>query len=510
MKKSDLWSPPWFIISILGVFFLSSVTHFWRLDQFNVLVFDEVYYAKFAINYLNQVSFFDAHPPLGKYLIALGIWLANHFPFYTGTPNYFTGAVISPFSYRWLDALTGSVIPLIVMGIAYQLSHRSSYAIIAGLFTAADGLLLVESRFALINIYLIFFGLLGNWFFLLGLAHQKTKRKIWLALAGVCFGAAIAVKWNGLGFLLGIYLLWLIAWGIVWLQKLKRLLANLPRKTPNLKSKSLNPLPNLTQINLPSWLVNLGIIPTVVYCLIWIPHLLITSDAGFWEIHRQILAFHQNMGNGTEVHPYCSAWYTCPLMLRPILYFYEKTLHLSDPVPLYPPLPPGVGKIVYAVQAMGNPFLWWTGTVAMIMLAIAILWMLIIPILVSKKTSPISQSPDFHQPSLSSQTEPQSLSTATWIALYLVINYIANFFPWIFITRCTFIYLYIPASIFTFLGIAWLTDHWLRSHNDHIKILGITIICLICLSFLFWLPVYIGLPLSLNEHQMRIWLPSWL
>ncbi|KAB1987234.1 phospholipid carrier-dependent glycosyltransferase, partial [Haemophilus parainfluenzae] len=49
----------------------------WGLGWFHTLIFDEVYYVKFAVDYLNGKPFFDAHPPLGKYLIALGIWLSQ-------------------------------------------------------------------------------------------------------------------------------------------------------------------------------------------------------------------------------------------------------------------------------------------------------------------------------------------------------------------------------------------------------------------------------------------------
>ncbi len=83
-----------------------------------------------------------------------------------------------------MNALTGSLIPLLVAGIAYQLSHRRSYALIAGLFAAVDGLLLVESRYALINIYLLFFGLLGQWFLLLALNTRGEQRWLRLTLAG--------------------------------------------------------------------------------------------------------------------------------------------------------------------------------------------------------------------------------------------------------------------------------------------------------------------------------------
>jgi len=151
----------WFWVGIAGLFLLSLALHFWGLSRFNTLVFDEVYYAKYGVDYLKHIPFFDAHPPLGKYLIAIGIWLDTHNPFsHHDLKNALTGSLISPFSYRWLNALTGSLLPLVVAGIAYQLSHRRSYAFIAGLIATADGLLLVESRYALINIYLVIFGLL--------------------------------------------------------------------------------------------------------------------------------------------------------------------------------------------------------------------------------------------------------------------------------------------------------------------------------------------------------------
>jgi dolichyl-phosphate-mannose--protein O-mannosyl transferase len=43
------------------------------IERFNTLVFDEVYYAKFAKDYLTKTPFFNPHPPLSQYIIAIGI-----------------------------------------------------------------------------------------------------------------------------------------------------------------------------------------------------------------------------------------------------------------------------------------------------------------------------------------------------------------------------------------------------------------------------------------------------
>ena len=62
-----------FALGMLSVFLLSLTLRFWQLERFNTLIFDEVYYAKFANNYLTKTPFFNAHPPLSQYIIAIGI-----------------------------------------------------------------------------------------------------------------------------------------------------------------------------------------------------------------------------------------------------------------------------------------------------------------------------------------------------------------------------------------------------------------------------------------------------
>ena len=143
-----------------------------------------------------QTPFFNAHPPLSQYIIGIGIWISSHFPFWQEPVNGLTGSLRSPWSYRWLNALTGSFIPLVVAAVAYQISHRRSFALLAGLFTACDGIFLVESRYALNNIYIVIFGLLGQWFLLLALDNQKQRRCLCLILAGISFGASAGTKWK--------------------------------------------------------------------------------------------------------------------------------------------------------------------------------------------------------------------------------------------------------------------------------------------------------------------------
>ncbi|NEO24393.1 MAG: phospholipid carrier-dependent glycosyltransferase [Moorea sp. SIO4A5] len=481
-KKPSHSSIPWFSIGMTAIVLLSLALRFWGLGRFNRLVFDEVYYAIFANNYLTGTSFFNPHPPLSQYIIAIGIWIGSHLPFGQDTVNELTGSLRSTWSYRWLNALTGSLIPIVVAALAYQLNRRRSYALIAALFAATDGLFLVESRYALNNIYLVILGLLGQLFFLLALNHQAAKSWLMLILSGVFFGASAAIKWNGLWFLLGIYIVWAVAW--VW--QLFRTYFGQTTRTRSIPS-GRHPLQNLTQLNIGHILLNLVILPVVTYSLLWIPHLLMNPSPGFWESQVKILTFHQNVGSGTDVHPYCSRWYTWLLMWRPVAYFYQTASHSPEAVPTDSLLSADASNVIYDVHAMGNPFLWWLSTTAILLLLLLLTQRILEG--VGWKSIPTSY---------------------TWITLYLIVNYAANLLPWTKVTRCTFLYHYMGASVFSGLALAWLVDRWLHSEKNQYRSAGFTVILVVVLAFIFWLPIYLGLPLSESGYQLRMWFRSWI
>ncbi len=512
-KQPVFRSFPWFKLALVGIFLFSLGLRFWRLEQFNTLVFDEVYYPVFANRYLLGETVYNTHPPLSQLILAVGIWLGSHLPFGQETTNTLTGSLRTTFSYRWFNALTGSFVPVVIGAIAYLLTYRRSYGAIAALFAALDGLFLVESRYGLNNIYLVLFGLLGQLCVLFALQEypKSRQRKIrrlrsyrggkfrllrivsdrvndffrdrrprWqiLILAGIFFGLSAGIKWNGLGFLLGIYLLWFVAWAIAILTPTNRL--------GNGKYNQL-PLTHLTSLNLLHIIWYLGCIPVFTYCLTWVPHLLMNPKPGFWEMQKAILSFHQKIGSGPGVHPYCSSWYSWLIMGRPVAYFYQKVQNVEEMIPAYPPLPSGMGSIVYDVHAMGNPILWWFST-----LAIAILCLFLLLNLWRRK---FSRSP---------------VAPSIWLMLFLVFNYAANLLPWLKVTRCTFLYHYMGASVFAILAGAWIIDNWLHSSQYISRQIGLVTIIFIILAFIFWLPIYLGLPLSPDGYQLRMWFNNWV
>jgi len=520
-KKLPILSKYWFPLGLTAIFLASVLVRFWGLGRFNALVFDEVYYAKFANNYLTGTDFFNAHPPLSQYIIAIGMWLGSHFPWDQQTMNGFAGSLRSTWSYRWLNALTGSFIPLIVAGIAYQLNRRRSYALIAALLAGTDGLFLVESRYALNNVYLVSLGLLGNLYLLIALRQSTSKRWLLFAISGAFFGASACIKWNGLWFLFGVYLLWGMAWLLQWRGRSKLnnsgtdlerrdwvgagLVASRSKGDDSSKTRPYKPgtktkrrvniqhstrktsLVNLTQLNGIQFLVNFALIPALTYSLLWIPHLIMNPEPGFWEAQHRILTFHEKIGSGPDVHPYCSKWYTWLIMLRPVAYFYQTAQSLREQVPAYPVLPKGFGQVIYDVHAMGNPILWWLSTAAILLLLLLLLQRL------------WSGMHGYFPP-----------TSVNYISLYLGLNWLAQLLPWIGVSRCTFLYHYMGASVFSGLSLAWLIDRWLHRDQESWQIAGITVISLIILAFAFWLPIYLGLPLSPEAHQLRMWFRSWI
>ncbi|NJK63233.1 MAG: phospholipid carrier-dependent glycosyltransferase [Synechococcaceae cyanobacterium SM2_3_1] len=190
---------PFLIVGVLGIWLMALVMRLWQLDQFDAPVFDEVYFPEFAQNYLDDKSFYDVHPPLGKYLIAVAILLFGR----------------NEFGFRIMPALFGSLIPVLVAGVAYRLSYQRTFALLAGALMLTDGLFLVESRYGLINVFLVVFGFAAQIFLLVGLEQRGMQRAGFFMLSGLMLGASVAVKWNGLWFAfmfggLGL-LIWILA-----------------------------------------------------------------------------------------------------------------------------------------------------------------------------------------------------------------------------------------------------------------------------------------------------------
>ncbi|MFL6139576.1 MAG: dolichyl-phosphate-mannose--protein mannosyltransferase [Frankiaceae bacterium] len=212
---------------------LAGFLRFWRLGVPRGIVFDEVYYAHDALSLLHHGVELDApsgdqspgyvvHPPLGKWMISFGEWLFHSTEHYTGKgdpPWTYAGA----FGWRFSSAVAGTLAVLILARTARRMTRSNVLGCVAGLLLALDGLAFVESRFALLDIFLMLWvvaafaclvadrdamraryaaavqpGADGLW-----RSAEPARHGVrwWLVGAGVCLGAACAVKWDGVWFL---------------------------------------------------------------------------------------------------------------------------------------------------------------------------------------------------------------------------------------------------------------------------------------------------------------------
>ncbi len=467
MKTSPKQPNYGYACALAFIILLAALLRFWNLGELQQLVFDEVYFPKYGHNYLTGTYFFDVHPPLSKYLISAGIWLHNNLA-WTADPPYYLVEIdkLSAVSWRWLNAVTGTALCLVSARLAWLLYPNRIFSLLCALFIAIDGTFIVESRFGMNNIYLVFFGTCAL-VFLAKLFRQPTSIHTTLAICGVLLGCTYSVKWNGLG-------LSLAAWSIVFLFAIAQLRAfNHPASD---KASTSNAIPSLPDnLKIRHYLLYLVILPFGIYALIWQPHLMLFDKHGFVEMQQQILGYHSNSVTSDE-HPYCSKWYTWPLLLRPIGYFFAADNASADKAE----------HIFTDIHLLGNPFLFWLSALAIAYLTA--LWC----------------------KQLYNYSKGQPVNNHFLLQTVLVIGFFANWLPWSMVNRCVFQYHYMPASLFAFMALAWCISEWLRSAHKGQRLIGAIMLTLVIFGFTYWLPLQLGLPLHPDGFYERIWLQSWI
>lgn len=293
------------ISALISLLLFGALSRFVNLGRPGELVFDEVYYVDGARDFLahgvevdgNKAEFI-VHPPIGKWAIALGIRIFGD----------------NPFGWRAAAALVGVISILLVFLIAQRLFNSFFVSFVTATLMALDGLHLVMSRTALLDIFLSFFILLT--FYLV------IREKFWWA--GITMGLALATKWSALYVLaaLGLYLL---------IKQRKYLIT----------------------------IIQFGFIPISVYLLSWVGWF--RSDKGWdresgsnafsslFKYHREMLNFHTGL---TTDHSYQASAWNWLVLGRPTSFYYATPKNC------------GADSCSQEVLALGTPILWWFGLIA--------------------------------------------------------------------------------------------------------------------------------------------------
>ena len=282
----------------------------WRLDLPKGYIFDEVYYAKDAASLITHgvelnedgMAEFVVHPPLGKWLIGIGIKLFGN----------------NEFGWRVIAAVVGSASVLLIYLIVQRLFNSLFLSNIAAALFALDGLHLVMSRVALLDIFLMFFILLSFYLIL--------RDNLWLS--GVIIGLASATKWSAV-FVIPLLILLTV---------------------------------NLSRASFATWgkrFSQFVLTPIGIYLLSWSGWIFSSKgwarDSGsnlfssLWNYHVEIMNFHRGL---TEQHTYAANPWSWLVLGRPTSFYYET------------PKDCGAQSCSQEILAIGTPILWWAGIFA--------------------------------------------------------------------------------------------------------------------------------------------------
>jgi len=313
------------VIILSGLVISAAITRFWHLDQPTTTFFDEITYVGGAHAYLRGEQFFDSHPPFAKYLIALSIWLFGD----------------NPWSWRFPNASIGTAL----IGITYLLGRRVFIsrlaATLAASFVLLDGVFLVDSRAAVLDIvyvslaalsYLLLFSCLQS-------ANARAKRFTLVFIGvtlGLCFGAKLYVPGITCLLVTGFLIYVLIFHTGLFVTKVN---------------------PSRCRL-IAGALLLLGSVSALTYLVLYLPYYLLGWWSGFGalvEYYREVAWFEGVLRYSVDVR--ASPWWSWPLMLHPFAYRLHEV---------------GNGKVA-SIWFGANPVLCWEALAGLLLISARLL-----------------------------------------------------------------------------------------------------------------------------------------
>ena len=204
------------------------------------------------------------------------------------------------------------------------------------------------------------------------------------------------------------------------------------------------------------------LLPCGIYYLAYLPYGRASGCALFsGEYLRMVLdnqdyMFHYHSGV-VATHPYSSRWYQWLLDIRPILYYLQY-------------LPDGMRS---SFGAFVNPALCWGGFIALFVLLYLV------------------------------------IARRDETAAFILLGYLAQLVPWMFVSRLTFEYHYFPCTVFLVLAMGYVFSIFCRNGRYGRRYVWGFALGSLALFALFY-PALSGAPVN-NALATRLlgWLPSW-
>ncbi|MGG1514370.1 phospholipid carrier-dependent glycosyltransferase [Paenibacillus oryzisoli] len=439
----------------------------------NGTYFDEIYHARTAWEHLHKIEPYEStHPPLGKILISIGIYLFG----------------LNPFGWRIVGTLFGvGMIPIMYV-FAKRLFGRPEYALIAAFLFTFDFMHFAQTRIATIDVYGVFFIMLMFFFMYRYTTRSFYRHRLWatlipLGLSGLFFGIGAASKWiviyggAGLAVLLAISL-WERYMEYRFAKKLLRradseeaLAYETPEAEAMVLEERLTPeesmqLQHVKRRFVPGtiwtllWCVlTFVLIPVTIYTLSYIPFMMVPGpghglkDVVTYQVH--MYKYHKDL---VATHPFSSPWWEWPMMLRPIWYYQAKFM------------PAGT---LSSIVSFGNPLVWWPGF-------IAVLFSLYMVFINNDKRLRL-----------------------------LLIAYGSQYLPWILVPRLTFIYHYFAMVPFLVLILTLYIKQFLEQGPPKRRQWVLVYLGGVLLLFFLFYPILSGMIIPAKYSFFLRWLPGW-
>lgn len=298
-----------------------------KISHMTGAYFDEIYHPRTAYEILNRLPVYETtHPPLGKVIQSIGIWIFG----------------MTPFGWRIMGTLAGVLMLPLLYFIAKRLFGGTGWALMAQLLFTFDFMHFSQTRIGTIDSYCLLFILLAYAFLICYWQEGFDKAKYrHLFLGGVAFGLAAASKWVGVYSAAGIAVIMIVYWVKEYL-RCKREKENwfVPRMLKTLGICA----------------VAFVLIPALIYGASYLPQMRYdlrgrTMLEYFWGNQTHMFGYHEGV---TSDHPYGSSTISWPLIYRP-LWAYQGRDGLAE-------------GMAASITVLGNPLIWWTGLVAILCL----------------------------------------------------------------------------------------------------------------------------------------------
>ena len=268
-----------------------------------------------------------------------------------------------------------------------------------------------------------------------------------LALSGLFFGLGAASKWTCIYAGGGLAVLWALHWAF---------------QLHSHREEDLRTLAAAFGKNVLFCLLFFVAVPCLIYYLSYLPYGQAEGAPLFSRAYTKLVLdnqrfmFSYHVGVTAE-HPYSSRWYQWLLDIRPILYY----LHYFED---------GTRS---SICAFVNPALCWGGLLSLFVLLF------------------------------------MALARRDRRAGFLLIGFLAQLLPWIFIRRLTFAYHYFPSSVFLVLALGYVFTLMRDSTPRWHLYVGAFALGSVALFLLFF-PALSGLPVDNELAGICMgWLPTW-